>query len=46
MTTVRFFLVSWFGGSEMMWDVCLGVLIALFVVQIIKLIIAVCSHYL
>lgn len=37
MTAVRDFLVAQFGGSTFMWDVCLGILIALLVVEVVQL---------
>jgi len=39
MTTIRNLLVGLIGGSELMWDVCLGVLIALLIVGIVKVIV-------
>jgi len=36
MTMIRDLLVRTFGGSEFMWDVALGVLIAFFVIGLLK----------
>ena len=36
MTMVRDLLVRTLGGSELMWDVALGVLIAFFVIGIVR----------
>ena len=37
MLTVRDFLLSSLGGTEMMWDIALGVLIAAFVIGLLRL---------
>ena len=37
MITIRDFLLNLLGGSELMWDVCLGVLIALAVAGVAKI---------
>jgi hypothetical protein len=44
MTTVRDFLVTYLGGSTFMWDVCLGVLIALLVLALLRLLIRIVSY--
>ncbi|MDH3286532.1 MAG: hypothetical protein OEP48_02225 [Betaproteobacteria bacterium] len=44
MTTVRDFLATHLGGSTFMWDVCLGVLLAFFVILLLRLLIWVVSY--
>lgn len=44
MTTVRDFLVERFGGSAFMWDVFLGVLMALVVILLLQLFIAILTR--
>jgi len=44
MTTVRDFLVAHLGGSTFMWDVFLGVVLALLVMLILRLLIWIVSY--
>jgi hypothetical protein len=44
MTTVRDFLIAHLGGSTFMWDVFLGVLLALLVVFLLRLLIWIASY--
>ncbi len=37
MIMVRSFFINLLGGSEFMWDVCLGVLLALIISELFKL---------
>ncbi|UCF75047.1 MAG: hypothetical protein JSU71_12455 [Betaproteobacteria bacterium] len=39
MTTVRDFLIAQLGGSTFMWDVFLGVLLALLVMLLLRLLV-------
>jgi len=39
ITTIRDSLIAYLGGSTFMWDVCLGVLLALLVMLVLRLLI-------
>lgn len=43
MTTVRDFLIAQLGGSTFMWDVFLGVLLALLVMLLLRLLVWIVS---
>jgi hypothetical protein len=44
LTTARDFLIAHLGGSSFMWDVSLGVLIALLVMALLRLLIWIVTY--